>query len=437
MGAATHRHKLRLIYLNTFKMKILVIAESINMEDSSGSKANVALINNLVEVGFEIVVYHYTQKNIQLPTVTCVSIPEIKYSLLYFLSRSQRLLQRHFKLKLAVFLEKILGFSFTFFNDINSIKRALNKSQFKPDLVLTLSKGSSFRPHYAVLKLPSLHSKWMAYVHDPYPFHFYPRPYTWVESGYKQKEKFFHQVAEKANYSAFPSQLLMEWMSSFFPNFSKTGVVIPHQNAKYNFQKAMQSNNFPSYFDASKFNLLHAGNLMKQRSPKGLLEGYKLFLKKNPEAKIDSKLILLGPASAHADLLKEYQTNNPEIFIFNGKVAFEEVYHLQKNVAVNIILESKSEISPFLPAKFPHCVEADTAILSLAPYYSEIRRLLGNDYPYWTEADSVEKIAVIIEGLYNLWKINPDHLRLNRTDLVDYLSTTNLKNIIDGLQAIV
>ncbi len=415
-------------------MKILVVAESINIEDSSGSKANVALINNLVEVGFEVIVYHYTLKNIQLQGATCVAIPELKYNLFYILSRSQRLLQRHLKVKFSSFLEEVFGFSFTFFNDINGIKKALNESQFQPDLVLTLSKGASFRPHYAVLKLPKLHSRWMAYVHDPYPFHYYPRPYTWVESSYKQKEEFFKQVSEKARYSAFPSQLLMEWMSSFFSNFSKTGVVIPHQNAKYNFQNSGDCTNFPNYFDITKFNLLHAGNLMKQRSPKGLIEGFKLFLKRNPKAKKESKLILLGPASAHQELLEEFQTNTPELYLFNGKVAFDEVYHLQKNATVNIILESKSEISPFLPAKFPHCVEANKAIISLAPYYSEIRRLLGNDYPYWTEVDSVEKIAIIIEELYYLWKQNPDNLQLNRSDLIEYLSADYLKKILLNLE---
>ncbi|HEY6142817.1 MAG TPA: UDP-glycosyltransferase [Flavobacterium sp.] len=411
-------------------MKILVVAESINVEDSSGSKVNVALIQNLVEAGFEVLVYHYTRKNIQLKGITCFSIPEIKFSPLYFLSRLQRVLQRNTTINAAPFLERLFGFSFTFFNDTNSIIKALKRSSFQPDLVLTLSKGSSFRPHYAVLKLPELHSKWMAYVHDPYPFHYYPRPYTSVESGYKQKEIFFRQVSEKAKYSAFPSQLLLEWMGGWFPDFLRTGVVIPHQNAKYN----LENNNFPDYFDDSKFNLLHAGNLMKERSPKGLIEGYILFLNKNPEAARDSKLILLGNASNHSKMLKDYQTNNPTMYIYNGNVAFDTVYHLQKNVSVNIILESKSEISPFLPGKFPHCVEANKVIISLAPYYSEIRRLLGSDYPYWAEVDEINKIAVIIENLYKLWKQNPNNLLLNRNDLGDYLSADYLKKVIISLQ---
>jgi hypothetical protein len=410
-------------------MKILVVVDSINIEDSSGSKANVALIYNLAEAGFEVLVYHYTLKNIQLSRVKCFAIPEIKYSCLYFLSRIQRILIRNFEINLAPFLEQLFGFSFTFFNDTNSIVRALKKLTFQPDLVLTLSKGGSFRPHYSVLKVPDLHDKWIAYVHDPYPIHYYPRPYNWIESSYKQKEQFFLEVSKKAKYSAFPSLLLKEWMGSYFSNFSKTGVVIPHQNAKYE----VKYKKFPPYFEESKFNLLHAGNLMAQRSPKGLIEGYKLFLNQHPEAKIDTKLMLLGNAADHAKMLEEYKKNSPEIYIHNGTILFDEVYHLQQNVSVNIILEAKSEISPFLPAKFPHCVEANKIILSLAPYYSETRRLLGDDYDFWAEIDDVEKIASLIEKLYRLWRQNPDHILLNRPDLSDYLSVANLKKVIHEL----
>jgi hypothetical protein len=411
-------------------MKILVVAESLDVEDSSGSKANVALIHNLVDAGFEVLVYHYTLKNIQLAGVNCFAIPEIKYSPLYFLSRLQRVVAKNFAVNVAPFLEQLFGFSFTFFNDANSIVKALKKLTFQPDLVLALSKGASFRPHYAILKMPELHDKWMAYVHDPYPIHYYPRPYNWIESGHKQKEQFFLEVSKKAKYSAFPSLLLKEWMESYFSNFSKTGVVIPHQNAKYQ----VKHNKFPPYFEQSKFNLLHAGNLMAQRSPEGLIEGYKLFLSQNPEAKTDTKLMLLGNAADHSEMLEKYQKNNPQIYIHNGTILFDEVYHLQQNVSVNIILEAKSEISPFLPAKFPHCVEANKIILSLAPYYSETRRLLGDDYDFWSEIDDTEKIAGLINDLYKLWKQNPNNLLLNREDLEEYISVSYLKKVINALK---
>lgn len=411
-------------------MKILVIVDSINIEDSSGSKANVALINNLVDAGFEVVVYHYTLSNIQLSGVTCFAIPEIKFSPLYFLSRFQRLIQRNSTIKLAPFLEGLFGFSFTFFNDTNSIAKALRKLDFQTDLVMTLSKGGSFRPHYAVLKTPEFHDKWLAYVHDPYPFHFYPRPFTWIEPGYKFKEAFFKDVAKKAKYSGFPSQLLMEWMGGYFSGFIKTGVLIPHQNSRY----IVQNKNFPSYFDSTKFNLLHAGNLLNARSPKALIEGLKLFFDKCPESKKEVRLLMIGSCLGFSKILAEYQKNIPELFVHDGIAPFDEVFNMQQNATVNIILESKSEISPFLPAKFPHCVAANKMILSLSPYISEVKRLLGVDYEYWSEVDDINKIANIIEKLYNLWKENPKNLLLNRIDLENYLSVDYLKQTINDFK---
>jgi hypothetical protein len=142
----------------------------------------------------------------------------------------------------------------------------------------------------------------------------------------------------------------------------------------------------------------------------------------------------VGPASSHSKMLEEYQLNNPEIYIYNGTIPFDIVYKLQKNVTVNIILESKSEISPFLPGKFAHCVEANKPIISLAPYYSEVKRILGEKYVYWAEVDDVSKIATIIENLYTFWKVNPDDLALNREDVLKYLSSDYLKKVINDLQ---
>jgi hypothetical protein len=114
-------------------------------------------------------------------------------------------------------------------------------------------------------------------------------------------------------------------------------------------------------------------------------------------------------------------------------IPFDTIYLLQQSVSVNVILESKSEISPFLPAKFPHCVEANKPMLLLAPYYSETKRLLGHDYAYWSEMDDVPRIAALLGELYLLWKQNPKQLFLNRSDLGEYLSVSNLKKTIDNL----
>ena len=401
-------------------MDISIICESIDIDDSSGSKANVGLIKNLQAIGYNITVLHYTRKPIQLNNVRCIEIKERK-RFYYLLSRTQRFIQRYLKIKLSDFLENIFGFSFTFFNDTKSISKAIFKHYNQEKLIITLSKGASFRPHYAMLNLPNLHNIWLAYVHDPYPFHYYPRPYNWVEPGYRIKESFFRKVSEKAKYSAFPSLMLKEWMGSYFSNFLKTGIVIPHQNLEIdNFIESKA----PSYLDMSKFNLLHAGNLMMPRPPHGLIEGYRLFLLKHSEAVDNSKLLFLG----NADYYKDYLLNkiDENVFWSKGNVPFSEVDYVQKNVSVNIILESKSEISPFLPGKFPHCISANKPILLLGPYYSECKRLLGEDYRFKSEVDDVELISEWIGELYMNWKLNKNQL-LNRSDLEKYTGTDFLK----------
>jgi glycosyltransferase involved in cell wall biosynthesis len=411
--------------------KILVVVESIDVEDSSGSKANVALIQNLHKAGFEVLVYHYTRMEIQLPGITCIAIKEKRRSVLFFLSRMERYIRTILKLSLSKPLEKVFGFSFTLFNDRNSIIAGLRKiDNFNPDLVMTLSQGGRFRPHHAILRIPELHKKWIAYIHDPYPAHLYPRPFAWVEAGYFQKWKFIWDISERAAYSAFPSKLLMEWMGSYYPGFLKSGVIIPHQLIEL----STEGIGFPDYFDPKDFNLLHAGTLLEPRNPKILVDAFQRFLENNPEAKLHSKLIFLGGDSIFSPWLKDKAGQIKELEVSEAYVPFKGVFKMQQHAAVNIILEAKSEISPFLPGKFPHCVQADKPILLLGPNYSESKRLLGEAYPYWAEIDDLDRITKAIENLYLEWKKSPNDCRLNRPDLISYLSVPNLKRVMDKIK---
>jgi len=411
--------------------KILVVAESIDLEDSSGTKGRLALIKNLHKIGYDVRVYHYTRKEIHLPGITCVAIKEKRRSALFFLSRLERYIRTFLKIELNKPLEKTFGFSFTLFNDRNSIVTALRNIQdFNPDLVLTLSKGGSFRPHHALLKMPELHQKWMAYIHDPYPAHLFPRPFAWVEAGYFQKWKFIRDISEKAAFSAFPSKLLMEWMVSYYPGFLKSGVIIPHQVIEI----STKDIDLPEYFNPLHFNLLHAGTLLEPRNPRILVEAFQRFLENNPEAKLNSKLIFLGGENVFSAWLKDKAEQTIELEVSEAYVPFKKVFKMQQHSAVNIILEAKSEISPFLPGKFPHCIQADKPILLLGPNYSESKRLLGEAYPYWAEIDDLDKITNAIENLYLEWKKSPNDSRLNRPDLIRYLSVLNLKEVMDKIQ---
>lgn len=407
--------------------KILVVVDSIDENAGSGAKANIALIINLNKVGYIVKVYHYSRKEIVLEGVTCVGIAEQKWNLFFILGRLQRLLARWTGINLNKVIENAIGFSFTFLNDSNSIKKAIkDETTFKPDLVLTLSQAASFRPHHALLKMPQWHSKWMAYVHDPYPFHCYPKPYDWYQDGYKQKEHFFYQVSEKATYSAFPSLLLKEWMGQFFPTFTQTGIVIPHQVYRTHLTIEL-----PSFFRKDSFTLLHAGNLLSPRNPTGLLKGFDIFLNNHPEALNDTQLMLIGGHDYYKQFLQTFASN--PLIVIASQLDYNTSILLQQQTSVNIILEAKSTISPFLPGKFPHCVQADRPILLLAPQKSETRRLLGENYPFWAEIDDSEKIAELINRLYLKWKHEPKEFRLNRPDLVSYCDVEELKHTLNSI----
>jgi len=409
-------------------MRILIISESINVEDSSASKGRVALIHNLKKAGFELKVLHYSHKEIKLDGINCELIKENKSSILFLLSRSVRIFQRLTKFYINHKIEKLFGFSFTHTNDTNTIAKSIRKNQdFNPHLILTLSKGGSFRPHRAMLKLPELQSKWMAYIHDPYPFHFYPRPYTKVEESYLAKEKMMHGIMQKAKFVSFPSLLLKEWMQSYFPEVENKSSIIPHQ---VKVEDSLQPT--PDFFQKGQFSLLHSGNLLTERNPEYLIKAFLNFLDENPQAKNDAKLYFVGNYFKHEKLLKEYM-DHPNMVI-HSYIEYKIIQSIEQETAVNIILEAISEISPFLPGKFPNCVKVDKPILLVGPYYSEVKRLLGNDYPYWAEADNAEEIQKNITQLYQVWKQNPSELKLNRPDLVDYCNEIALKRVIDNLR---
>ena len=382
-------------------MRILVLAETLDLKGSSAGKANYALIKSLLTAGFEITVYHYSYKEINLSGVEPILIQERKTDLNYWLSSGQRVLQRITKQNFSKSLEQGFGFSFTFFNDVNSMVSALKPLRVADyDIVLTLSKGASYRTHAALLKLPEWHTQWLAYIHDPYPFHWYPKPYDWLQPGSIQKEAFFKKVAQKAKWLGYPSQCLQDWMGTFDASFQTKGVVLPHQAS----EAGVVEKAFLEFFDLDQFNILHAGNLLKQRNPFPLIQAWNLFLAQRPETKVHAKLLLIGPGAYHEPELSKICSGTETIYRYSGSMDYEQVRLLEQQSAVNIVLEAAAEVSPFLPAKFPNLVQANRPVLHLGPKHSEVRRLLGENYPFVAEADDVNLIAFRLKELYDQWK---------------------------------
>ena len=93
---------------------ILVLVDSIDQDQSSGARANKALIENLAYLGYALTVCHYSRKAIDIDGAIMLNIREQKSNWRYLLSRSIRLFRRYTHIDFSQFFERRIGFSFTF-----------------------------------------------------------------------------------------------------------------------------------------------------------------------------------------------------------------------------------------------------------------------------------------------------------------------------------
>src|SRR5690606_39066019 len=98
---------------------------------------------------------------------------------------------------------------------------------------------------------------------------------------------------------------------SFYPQFIKKGIVLPHQLET----ERKPSAPLPGFFNLVKFNIVHSGNLLWGRDPIGLIKGFIKFLHKTPQAGNDARLLFLGGENHYSQLLKEYEDKSDEIFV--------------------------------------------------------------------------------------------------------------------------
>lgn len=405
--------------------KLMIVVDSIDIDNSSGARANLALINNLSQY-FYLRVYHYSFKVIQLPAIETTLISEDRRNWRFIISRLHRLTRRHLKIDLNKMIENFIGFSFTFLNDLYSFKNSLSSVPIENiDLIITLSQGTSFLPHFAILEFPECHSKWIANIHDPYPMAAYPKAYAFKSAGTRIKFRLMQQVLRESKNVIFPSLLLSDWVSKFYEICETKKIIIPHQ-IDFNLPDC-DANNL-NIIDSNEFSVLHAGNLLSQRNPIPLIRAFNHLCNLSDQS-IKMKLFFIGPlCRTHSIHISE---ENLSAVKFLPTLNFADTYQLQRLCNVNVILEAHDELSPFLPGKFAHCIAAGNPILLIGPEISESRRLLGEDYPYYAPPNDFESIFSCLEQLLQNWKLNKPFKFENQ--LHDYLSAPQLSETISSL----
>jgi len=157
-----------------------------------------------------------------------------------------------------------------------------------------------------------------------------------------------------------------------------------------------------------------------------LMKAFTKFLKNTPTAKDNAMLIFIGGSfEGHKETMENLANEN--IINHDTYLAFNTVFQLQKLASVNVVIEADTWLSPFLPGKIPHLVQANKPILHVGPTTSETMRLLGENHDLHTPNNekSIGLLAEKIETVYHRWLEN-QNLKLNRADLVKYLSNFEL-----------
>ncbi len=381
------------------KKKILILNESFRINETSSGIVNSKFICTLgkeyeLDILYEEISYQVTwinKKNIQLYPIQFENrqkkviehIPKIRA--IPTLIRGQDAYNRK---KIKIWTELI--------------RKKLNNSHY--DLIIALGSGMSFLPHWALLnvdtKIPIL-----MYFHDPYPLCWYPEPYARTNFLFDfQKKRATRKMIKNARFAGFPSLELKNHMAKFIPQINDKYIILPHLG--------MDLSNLPSTlmdksisFEPGKFNILHAGTLLGPRKTDALFSAFHRLLNEDKEFEAKAHLTVLGKvAREHKNIGKNIESHKDNYTIFTERVSYKKSIQLLKQSDLALIIEAAADFSPFMPGKMADILFYQRPLLALTPKVSEVRRILGEDYPFMAEADDEEGIYRALKLAWENWK---------------------------------
>lgn len=408
-------------------MKILVLIESLKIDNHSAAIVGTNYINALVKTGNRVHVLYPDEVIKGMPN------PEPKW-LHGCTTERFKILKKGALESLFSSIPKGKALPLLFHGNnaerlrwVRSWKAAIENVLERDDydLIVALGVGAVFAPHFAMSKVKT-QIPWMAYIHDPFPFHHYPDPYR-VKKKFSHELQYiyFDRVLRKATWVGFPSLRLKEWMQRYHPSIAEKSIVSPH--VEFDKRSVVDEKNEILNLERSHFNLLHAGSLLGHRDPSYLIESFRAFIGNDPEKKEKAHLYILGSISDKFASITS--RTDPNIHLYNMRLKYNESLTLLRQADVLVLIETIAEESPFMPGKLADYIASDRPILALTPSSSETARLLGREYPYVAEVNDTEAIEKKIERLWHEWK--SDRLDgLKRPDLQKYISAEHLNEIV-------
>tara|TARA_B100000809_G_scaffold105703_1_gene104242 strand:+ start:40063 stop:41289 length:1227 start_codon:yes stop_codon:yes gene_type:complete len=399
-------------------MKILILAESLRINCTSSGIVSSTMINALVEQGNSVTCLYENSVQEKITWLPKVKLHPVNYN------HKESFLEKIPKLKgvLSFIYGYSLKFKFKIASWENKIVEILKTSSF--DLIIVLGSGSSFIPHYAMCKVKT-DIPWVANFHDPYPMSLYPEPFRKKKNIiYALQERSAKNIINKATYVSFPSLYLKDWMQGFFPILESKSIVLPHLAGEL---KNLPTSDLDDKVNLpkAKFNLLHAGTLLGPRKVDALFKAIQIFIESDKEKKDKTILTILGKVSReHKEYFKKEFSENLNVVV--DRVSYKKSLDLIEIADVSLVIEAGGvDFSPFMPGKLADLIGLEKPIFVLSPKKSETNRILGNEYPFTSESDDIDKIVLILNKMWDLWKKGNLHLS-DSEKLKEYISGEKL-----------
>ncbi len=280
----------------------------------------------------------------------------------------------------------------------------------QPDLLYVRGAGLGFEPHLALLQgrapLP-----WIAHYHDPFPLSLYPEPYRKRQPLISRRQEALHyEIIRQAGALTFPSQRLLEWvLRGSLARHRAKAYAVPHLAMALPGDGPPQTEAEPPEqcrLASHNFNVVHVGNLLAERQPWGLLEGFLQFIGEDTRRKQFARLVFVGgahPAHTNAERWQAIAAH-PNIQNLNQRVSYAQSLDLLNAAAVAVLLEANAPESPFFPAKLADYLWLDKPILALSPKASVTADLLGADYPLLVSPEDSAGVKRALETAWEKWE---------------------------------
>ncbi len=398
---------------------ILVATEAINPDNGVGGLNRFMMLLALLKAKHNVTALFPKEcirdsnpvKNINVKTIT-LEYPSYKPSLWNKIPKI-RALNTLIKGKDPIFLHKARIWK-------TNIEKILSEQSI--DYILTLGAGEIYLPHWAMLEVKTK-VPWITFFHDPYPVSMAPEPYKKSHFPFDLMISFkVKKMIKKSIAVTYPSELIINKLSQNFKELNKKSYVLPHTRDENYILNLLQDEK-KEITNNDKFVITHVGRISRFRNPWPLMKAIIRLMEEDMEFKQKCKAKFIGDFDIHNPYY-DYIKKLPDNFnIINQRVNYKNALLELISADLAVIIEANGPYSPFMPGKLADILFFEKPLLALTPKISEIRRIMGDEYPYLATPENEEEIFQALKKAWDAWKNNRLNLE-NSKKLRKYISSS-------------